>query len=195
MKNSLLLSLLFGLLLAACADHSKISEAAKSAKPAANPDSIGMADALHQFYKWYGENQQQLTGKMDFINKSGQHPTIDLSLLARYLSEYAKSGAVCTEFIQNETIFYRACSLAWAEEKSSGMLTGFEVDRYYCSEDGDAQEFLTAGVTYEMTGDRATTQLMLKPDGPNGGPRSFEMKKENGKWLLSKNLCDAAVLH
>lgn len=193
MINNLLFAFAFSALVAACGQTPKpVAEA----KPVANADSIGMADALHQFFKWYGAEEESLGKKMDFINTSGKHPTIDLNLLAKYLGEYKKSGAVCEEFVQNETIFYRACSLAWENELSGDMLTGFEVDRYYCQQDAENSEFLAAGVAYTMDGsDRATVQLMLNPNGPNGGPRTFEMKKENSKWLLSKVLCDAAVVH
>lgn len=191
--NKFLFIIALSALLAACGQTAKSS--VEQHKVSVNADSLGMADAIHTFFKWYGENQEQLNQKMDFINTTGKHATLDLSLLARYLGEYSKSGAICSEFIQNETVFYRACSLAWANEDPKDMLTGFEADRYYCSQDEDASEFLSAAISSQITGDRATVQLLLKPDGPNGGPRSFEMKKENGKWLLSKNLCESAVLH
>ncbi len=183
------------LLFAACVGGGKNAEVAKPAAAQANLDSISMAESLHAFYKWYGETGQQLITNINFVNTSEKHPTIDLTTLAKYLGEFSKSGAICTEFIQNETIFYRACSQAWADENSDELLTGFEADRYYCSQDGDAHEFLTAGVSSQINGDRAAVQLMLDPNGPNGGPRNFEMKKENGKWLLSKNFCETAVVH
>jgi hypothetical protein len=177
---------------ASCGEPSK--SMAKKA-PEVNTDSIGMADAIHAFYKWYGEAGTQLMAKPIFVNNSGKTATLDLSLLAKHLGEFSKSGAICTEFTQNETIFYRACALAWANEKPGDVLTGFEADRYYCQQDGEPREFLTAGITYQKTGDRATVQLMLDPNGPNGGPRNFEMKQENGKWLLSKNGCESASIH
>ena len=190
MKNLLFAFSLAAFSFAACGETSKSTT---ESKPVVNPDSIGMAEALHTFFKWYGETGEQLITKIDFVNTSEKHPTLDLSILAKYLGEFAKSGAVCTEFIQNETIFYRACALAWETENSDEMITGFDVDRYYCQQDGDVREFLTAGVSSKIDGDHATVQLMLDPKGPNGGPRDFEMKKENGKWLLSKIGCDASM--
>jgi hypothetical protein len=175
-------------------DNNKV-EVAKAVAQVVNQDSISMAETIHTFYKWYGESGKQLITKIIFVNKSAKHPTLDLKILGNYLGEFSKSGAICMEFIQNETIFYRACALAWREENSDGLLTGFEADRYYCEQDGDVSEFLTAGITYQITDDRATVQLLLDPNGPNGGPRNFEMKKENGKWLLSKNGCESAFVH
>ncbi|MBC7776783.1 MAG: hypothetical protein H7246_15220 [Phycisphaerae bacterium] len=152
-----------------------------------------MAESLHTFFKWYGETGEQLITKIDFVNTSEKHPTLDLSVLAKYLGEFSKSGAISTEFIQNETIYYRACNFAWENENSNEVITGFEVDRYYCQQDGDVREFQTAGISSKINGDRALVQLLLDPNGPNGGPRNFEMKKENGKWLLSKNGCNAIL--
>ncbi len=176
-----------------CVGGGKNAETAKLVAPKINPDSVSMAESIHAFYKWYGETGEQLITKIEFVNTAAKHPTIELGQLAKYLGEFSKSGAICSEFIQNETIFYRACSLAWADENSGDLLTGFDIDRYYCQQDGDVAEFLTAGVSYQIDGDRATVQLMLDPNGPNGGPRNFEMKKENGKWLLSKNGCEGAL--
>jgi len=194
MRN-LALSALLILLLVACADRNKNVEVAKPATPNINLDSAGMAETIHTFYKWYGEAGKQLITKINFVNTEAKHPRLDLGILGKYLGEFAKSGAICTEFIQNETVFYRACGLAWAEQKSGDILTGFEVDRYYCQQDADPAEFLTAGTSYKMDGEYAIVQLMLDPKGPNGGPRDFEMKKQNGRWLLSKYICNAAYTH
>lgn len=156
----------------------------------ANKDSIGMADALHSFFKWYGETGEQLITKINFVDTKGKHPTLNITTLMQYLDEFKKSGAVCNEFVQNETIYYNACAQAWKNENSDEQLTGFDHDRYYCQQDGDVTEFLKAGVSYESPSDgRATTQLLLDPNGPNVGPRAFEMKREKGKWYISKILC------
>ena len=192
MKNLTALVLLV-LLLAACVGGGKNAEVSKPAAAPLNLDSISMAESLHTFFKWYSETGEKLITKIDFVNRSEKHPTIDLSVLAKYLGEFSKSGAICTEFIQNETIFYRACSQAWADENSDEMITGFDADRYYCAQDWEAREFQTAGVSSLIEGDRATVQLMLDPNGPNAGPRNFEMKNENGKWLLSKNGCEGTL--
>ncbi len=194
MKN-LVFSAVFISLLVACAGGNKNAEISKTAASKIDLDSVGMAETIHAFYKWYGEAGKELTTKTSFVNTEAKYPRLDLGLLGTHLGEFSKSGAVCTEFIQNETVFYRACGLAWTEQKVGDVLTGFEVDRYYCQNDENAAEFLTAGITYKMEDEYAVVQLMLDPKGPNGGPRDFEMKKQNGKWLLSKFLCNAAYTH
>lgn len=152
-----------------------------------------MAESLHAFFKWYGETGEQLINKIDFVDTKGKHPKLMEEVLKQYLAEFEKTGTVSKAFLEDETKYYRACAELWKNENSDEMYSGFEADRYYCQQDGDVTEFLKAGVTYKMEGDHAAVQLMLDPNGPNGGPRSFEMKQENGKWLLSKVSCDTGV--
>ena len=162
-------------------------------QPIVNADSIGIAHTLHAFFKWYGETGEQLITKIDFVNEKGKHPVLDEAKLAEYLGMYKKSGTVSDKFVENETKYYRACAELWKNEESGEMISGFDVDRAYCQQDGDVTEFLTAPVSAKVSGDYAMVQLMLKTDGPNGGPRSFEMSKENGTWLLSKYDCQTGV--
>ena len=189
MKHLIFVLALF--LVSSCGQNAQPADQAqtKPAVPTVANEEAAMAETLHQFYKWYGETGEQLITKINFIDETGPHPKLDLPILGRYLGEFMKSGAVCTEFVQNETIFYRACSHGWKTENSGEVITCFDHDRYYCQQDGDVREFLTAGVKANIQGDRAEVQLLLDPNGPNGGPRDFEMKKENGKWLLSKVGC------
>lgn len=180
--------------LAACGQKSKVEPVqtpapVNTAAATFSKDSADMADAIHRFFKWYGETGEQLINKINFIDESGPHPKLDLPKLGQYLGEFYHSDAICEEFVQNETIFYRACSQGWKNETSGEVITCMDSDHYYCQQDGEVKEFLTAGVSAKITGGRAEVKLMLDPNGPNGGPRDFEMKKENGKWLLSKVGC------
>lgn len=185
----------FALILAAACGPKKQAEVqtpapANTAVVSTYPkDSADMAETIHRFFKWYGESGEQLINKINFIDESGPHPKLDLPKLGQYLGEFYHSEAVCEEFVQNETIFYRACSQGWKTENSGEVITCMDSDHYYCQQDGEVKEFLTAGVSAKITGGRAEVKLMLDPNGPNGGPRDFEMKKENGKWLLSKVNC------
>jgi hypothetical protein len=181
--------LLTALVFAACGENAP----QKASEPAVNADSLSMVMTLRTFYKWYGETGEQLITKINFADEKGPHPVLNEQLLADYLAEFVKSGAVSTAFVEDETKFYRACAELWKTENSGEVISGWSLDRYYCQQDGDVTEFLTAPIGYKMMGDRATVQLLLKPDGPNQGPRNFEMKKENGQWLIAKIGCDSGV--
>lgn len=158
------------------------------------PDSVAIAASLHGFYKWYAETGDQLMSTYNFIDASGKHPKLKEEVLDQYFSEFLKSGYVSADLVAEEKRFYQACAEAWKNEDSGGRYTGFDFDRYYCQNDGDIKEFQTAGIRFKMRGDRAKVMLNLDPKGPNGGPRGFEMKKEGGKWLLSRLNCNAGVL-
>jgi len=193
MKYILSISLLC-IFLAACGDKGKQPETVKMPVQATySEDSTGIAETLHAFFKWYGETGEQLITRIDFVDTKGPHPLLDEALLANYLAEYTKSGTVNAKFVENETKFYRACAELWKNENSDEMFSGFDLDHYYCQQDGDVTEFLKAPVSAKISGDFATVQLLLDPNGPNGGPRSFEMNKENGKWLISKLGCETGI--
>lgn len=183
---------LFGLFLAACGGSDKKTDKTTN-QPVINVDSAGIAETLHSFFKWYGETGEQLITRINFVNESGPHPVLDEAKLAQYLAEYKKSGTVSDKFVENETKYYQACAGLWKSENSGELISGFDADRAYCQQDGDVTEFLKAPVSAKVSGDYALAQLLLDPNGPNGGPRSFEMRKENGKWLLAKYDCETGV--
>lgn len=190
MKNLIFIVCLM-ISLAACGEKETSAEqqAAKSI-PSVNADSIGMANALHTFFQWYSTTGMGLIDKISFIDQKGKYPKLDEAQLAKYFEEFIKSGVVSAEFVTNETKYYQECATAWKDEESGEVISCMDYDRYYCGQDFEEKEFLSAGVTANITGDRATVMLMLDPKGYNGGPRKFDMKKEDGKWLLSKVGCE-----
>ncbi len=159
----------------------------------ANVDSVAIAENLHRFFKWYAETGDGLMKKINFINEKGPHPTLDETLLSRYYGEFLKTGLISSALVEDETKFYRACAELWKKEKTGGLYSGFDYDRYYCENDGDIAEFQKAGVSFRIRGDFAKVRLMLEEKGPNHGPREFEMLKENENWTLSKLHCNSGV--
>ncbi len=193
MKNVQGLTLFLVMLLAACAGDSKKAEVALPSVGAVNQDSVNIAESLHSFYKWYGETGDQLSTTLNFVNTKGKHPQLDEAMMARYFAEFQKSGVVSAELVADETKFYRACAELWKKEAIGGRYSGLDIDRYYCQNDGDPAEFLTARVKFRKRGDRAKVAIMLSEIGPNHGAREFEMVKENGKWMLAKLRCNSGV--
>ncbi len=194
MKHLFPIITLFCAALAACGDSAKPADKmAAPGTPTVNLDSAGTAQGLHAFFVWYAKAGEQQLIDIDFVNDKGKHPVLDEAMLDKYLAVFTESGTVSPVFVENEKKFYHACAELWKEEESGDIPSGFDADRAYCAQDGDVTEFSSAPVSAKISGDFATVQLLLDPNGPNGGPRSFEMKKENGKWLLSKFLCDSGV--
>ena len=193
MKNLPCFALLI-FLLAACTENSKKPEVAKPVTQMVNQDSAGIAQSLHGFFKWYADNGEQLITKYDFINISGKNPKLDEKILSDYLAEFKKTGFVSDELIDWERKFYRACAKLWATEEVGDLLSGMDADRYYCAQEiiGD---YTTASVKAKIMGERAAVTLEVKEPGETSFPVEFEMKKENGKWLLAKVGCDLEVAY
>lgn len=186
---------LFVLLLVACKETGKNVEPAKAVTTSMNPDSVAIAATLHTFYQWYAETGDQLITKFNFINTKGKHPSLDEAMLQAYFAEFLKTGVVSSALIEDETKFYRACAEQWKTQTMNDGIAGFAIDRYYCQNDVDAAEFQKAGVKFKIHGDRAKVLLLLAEKGPNQGAREFEMKQENGKWLLSRLRCNSGVTY
>jgi hypothetical protein len=192
LKNVFRLLLFVSIIFAACASDGNKTEV-KNMPHEVNSDSTAIAETIHAFYKWYAETGDQLSQKFKFIQTNGQHANIDEAMLAQYFAEFAKTGLVSAALVADETRFYQACAALWKNEAAGGRLPGLDIDRYYCQNDPEISEFLTAGVNFRIRGDIAKVRLMLKELGPNHGAREYEMKKENGKWLLAKLRCNSGV--
>lgn len=184
-------ALVFALM--ACGDASTSSAPIAEKTPATvvstTVDSTAAAAALHRFFAWYNTNQETLN-KYAITNDKGKHLQLDEKQLAAYLAEFKKSGVVSDEFVADETKFYQACAKLWQNENIDDVPSGMDADRMYCAQDyvGD---YATAPVKVVVNGDRATATLMPGEDMKV----DFELKKENGQWLLAKTKCDCGVAY
>ena len=92
------------------------------------------------------------------------------------------------EFVTDETKFYKACAKVWQTEQEDDVSSGLDADRYFCAQD-EVEAYNTKPVVSTINGDRAQASLMVAVESPI----KFEMKKENGKWLLAKVDCNMGV--
>ena len=194
MKQFALLTLVVAFFLVACnnkdAAKSAASAETKTAVANTSADSLAIAEALHGFFTWYDANETRL-GKIEYVNDKGKHLVLDEKQLMLYHAEIKKSGFVSDDFIADEKKFYQACSKAWANERKDEVPTGLDANRYHCAQDFMAP-YNTGVVTSTINGDRADAVLTLSA-GTAKSDFKFEMKKENGKWLLAKINCDLGV--
>jgi hypothetical protein len=152
-------------------------------KNAIHFDQTEIADALHSFFSWYGDNADRI-GEIDFAVEKGGHLTLDNAKLQLYLAEFKKSGFVSDELIADEVKYYQACAKIWAKEPSNQSTVGLQLDRYLCDfENVSAYEKAPANAS--ITGDRAKVVMTVAPNNTH----TFDMKKENGKWYLAKPSC------
>jgi hypothetical protein len=68
------------------------------------------------------------------------------------------------------------------------QVAGLEADRYYCAQDYVAP-YNKAPIKATIAGDRAKAVLTLMANDT----LTFDMKKENNKWLIAKLGCNAGV--
>ena len=187
--------LLLSTLIFACKENPKQVEKVniEALKKVAFSDSAVIAETIHGFYKWYDAFDKDTTRNTNFTEVKGKHLKINELALKKYLGEFNKSGVVSEEFITNEYSFYKKCEVLWLTEDKDDVPSGMDANKFFCGQDWEFEEFTTAPVTSTITGDRAKATMLFKPKSGNGASRSFELKKENGKWLLAKVECDMGV--
>jgi hypothetical protein len=188
MKQNLLAAACAALMFSACGGKDKPAKkmdtpAKTTEKAAPSADETAITDAIHGFFTWYNDNVDRI-GDIGFAIEKGKHMTLDEKKLQDYGAELKKSGFVSDELVADETKYYQACAKIWATESLDQPTTGLALDRYLCAFDYVAP-YDKAPVTATITGDRAKAVLALEPQNLH----HFELKKENGKWLLSKPSC------
>jgi hypothetical protein len=187
MKQNLLAAACAALMFTACGGDKSTKKpdapAQKMEKAAPSADETAIADAIHGFFTWYNDNADRI-GDIGFAIEKGAHMTLDEKKLQEYVGELKKSGFVSDELGVDETKYYQACAKIWATESLDQPTTGLALDRYLCSFDYVAP-YDKAPVTATITGDRAKAVLALSPQDLH----NFELKKEKGKWLLTKPSC------
>jgi protein involved in sex pheromone biosynthesis len=181
---SLLLSTLF-----ACNETSKDTAAeGEDANAQDDTDLVAVTDVVHNFYKWYYANTAALM-KINFL-KGGASTTIDDAKLDEYLGFVAQSGYVSQIYLESEKAALKELeATAWKNENvEEEPLSGLDYDRFLCSQDMEELQILTASpVTAEGLG---TDKITATLDIENYVPKKLELVKENGKWLISKFVCE-----
>lgn len=156
-------------------------------------DSVAIKNTIHAFFTWYDANFERL-GKIKFVTDSATHLSLNENNLQIYLAEIKKSGFVSDELIEDETRFYKACAEIWKKQKKTEIPEGLQSDRFYCAHDYIAP-YNTGNVLSTINDEKASAVLSLTGKKNEKNDFRFELKKENGKWLLSKLGCNFGIVH
>jgi hypothetical protein len=152
-------------------------------KNAIDTNPTDVAETLHSFFSWYGDNADRI-GEIGFAVEKGGRTTLDEAKLKEYLAELKKSEYVSDDLIADETNYYHACAKIWATEPANANTVGF-IDRYLCDEKAIVALYEKAPVTVTVTGNTAKAVMTVTPNNTH----TFDLKKENGKWYLAKPSC------
>lgn len=180
------------ILLFSCKDAPKNTPVIEASKEVIS-DSMAVTNTIRGFYKWYKDFVVDTTKHMDFADDSGKHYKLNTSKLERYYAHFKVTGFVSNEFIENEYAFYKKCNTLWQDEPVDDVPSCLDADKYYCAQDWDDNIWLNSPIKITKTnGDRASATLYYK-DQAYSMERNFELKKENGKWVLAKIECDMGI--
>jgi len=156
-------------------------------------DSSEIADAIHGFYQWYDAYLHDTTKGVDFTKVVDNHYALDLPLLEKYLANIEASGFFSSEFFDNERAYYKACEKLWQNEEAEGPPTGMDADKYFCAQDWDVNFWTQSPVRIKSIGNDKAAATLYGTHGGSPQEQNFELKKENGKWLLTNIECDMGI--
>jgi hypothetical protein len=150
-----------------------------------NTDSVAITDVVHNFYKWYEAFANDAKRRIDYLNSKGKATKLDNTKLAAYHAEMTKSGFISKAYIDNDVAYLKKYEAEWTKNKENnndGPLSGLDFDRVFCGQDWDIKVYTTGAVKAEGLG---TNQVKATVEGSK-----IELVKENGKWLISKIICE-----
>jgi hypothetical protein len=157
-------------------------------------DSTAIAATIHGFYQWYDHNIKDRSKDVDFTKVSGKHLVLDFPLLEKYLSNIKSSGFVSDDFLENDRTYYRACEKIWkTEEYEDAPQTGMDADKYFCAQDYELDYWVKSPVRVTIGDTDVATATLYGQYVGDLKEMNFELKKENGKWLLTNIECDMGI--
>jgi len=163
------------------------------AADAVTTDSTEIADAIHKFYQWYDAYVHDDAKRVNFIKVENAHYALDMPFLEKHLANIKASGFVGSELLDNDMAYYKTCEELWSKEEGEGQPAGMDADKYFCAQDWDLNFWTQSPIRIKSIGNDkvAATMYSTQPESPL--ERNFELKKENGKWLLTKIECDMGI--
>jgi hypothetical protein len=159
-----------------------------------DPDLVAINDAVHDFYKWYDANMEELSN-IQIVKGSGNATTLVSEQLDTYHAMLLKSGFISQEYVNEDKSYLKNLeATAWKNENvEEGPLTGLDYDRFLCAQDWDINFWTTAPVGAEGLGTDRVKATLSGTEGGSPREQMIELKKENGKWLIAKIDCETGV--
>ncbi len=152
-------------------------------------DRVAINDVIHNFYKWYEGSMETVAG-FEYV-KGGKSSTLVQEQLDAYYALLLKSGFISQEYIDDDRDFLKNLeATAWKNENvNEEPLTGLDYDRFFCAQDWEINYWTTSPVSAVDLGKGRVQATMTGTEGGSPREQKFELKKENGKWLIVRIVC------
>ncbi len=189
MKNLILICfLLTGIL--ACNNAPSNSEPTDNGGSQDHPDLVAINDVIHGFYAWYDVFQKDETRNLNFTTEKGGHLALDLPKLDQFYANLRASGFISDEFIDNDRAVLKKCETLWQNEELGDVPSCLDADRFFCAQDWDLEFWTKAPIAADGLDTDRSTATMSGTEGESAREQKFELKKENGKWLITRIYCE-----
>ncbi len=174
----------------ACQEKASPSGAKHNGSSQDDPDLIAINEVIHGFYTWYSEFQEDEKKNIVFTKSKAGHLLLDMPKLEQYFSNIKASGFISDELINNEIAALKQCEKLWKNESSDEPPSCLDYDRFFCAQDWDLAFWTKAPVGAEGLGTNKVTATMSSGEGESLQEQKFDLRKENGKWLIAKIYCE-----
>ena len=155
----------------------------------ANADPEAIAQTVHQFYGWYDKFVMDSTKQHLYVDLSGKYAVLDSAKLEKYYNQLRESQLLSEEYFANDRAYLEACEPIWKQDGLEGPLAGLDFDRVFVGQDRDSKYMITTPLLVEMDGAERAKAVYADTSAAAANNPKFELKKENGKWLISKIDC------
>lgn len=152
-----------------------------------------ITNTVHGFYAWYEKFQLDTTRNILFTNDTGKHLKLDAAKLEQYFGNIRASGFIGDEFFAGEREIWKRCEAAWQGEPIDEVPSCLDADRFFCAQDWDIAAWTSAPVTTKALGMNHVAATLTMTEGDFTHTQELELKKENGKWLITRIECDLGV--
>ena len=154
-------------------------------------DKQGIESAIKGFLSWYQQNFGSLFTYEDVKGGgAGKQPfQVNWDGVNGLLKEMKKCPDLDDKFFENEIQFYKKWEDTWKEKPETKQIPDiFQIDRYLCSAEPDMIFSLIekTNIAIAVKGETATALMGYE----NGNRLPFELQKREGKWRISRIICE-----
>lgn len=158
-----------------------------------DPEAAAITRTIHDFYRWYDAFQLDENRNTLFTTDKGEHLKLDAAKLDRFYTNLLAGGFISPEFVEHDKAILKKCEALWQQENIDEVPSCLDADRFFCAQDWDLDYWTKAPVRVSRIGTETVVATLFDAEGGGNQEQKLELKKENGKWQITRIFCDLGV--
>lgn len=158
-----------------------------------DPEAAAIARTIHDFYRWYDAFQLDENRNILFTTDKGKHLKLDAAKLDQFYTNLLAGGFISPEFVEHDKAILKKCEALWQQENIDEVPSCLDADRFFCAQDWDMDFWTKAPVLLSHIGNETVLATLSGTEAGGKQEQKLELKKENGKWQITRIFCDLGV--